>query len=68
MASLDKMAIYQSLAFLFPEAARHDALAALARQDKTPEEIAEWAALPRPLVDLALSNEWPGTVKNLISI
>lgn len=64
MAAVDKMALYQSLTFLFPDAAREAARDAAKK--KKPEEIAAWASLPLPLSNLVISDEWPDLKKALL--
>jgi hypothetical protein len=58
MASVDKIAFYQALAILFPEAARAVALQRIADKAATPEDIAAWAGLPLSMVNLVLSDQW----------
>lgn len=58
MAAKDKFALYQCLPLLFPRAALQVARAAIENKDRTLEEIAEWAKLPRNIVDFMLKPEW----------
>lgn len=58
MASVDRIALYQALALLFPIAARQVAIAAIAAGKVSIDQVAEWADLPLPLVRLVLSPEW----------
>lgn len=68
MAAVDKLALYRSLTFLFPDAARDDARAQIAEKKRTPEQIAQWASLPLPLSDLVISDDWPELKKELLQI
>jgi hypothetical protein len=67
MAAKDKLAVYQALAVLFPDAARADALAKKA-EGKTPEEIAKQASVPLRFVKLVLTDEWPAAKKDICAI
>ena len=58
MASVDKLALYQGLALLFPIAAREVALEKINDRSATVEDIADWAQLPIPVVSLVLREEW----------
>ena len=58
MASVDRLALYQALALLFPMAARDVAIERIAEGVATVETIAAWAMLPIPVVRLILSDEW----------
>lgn len=66
MAAVDKLALYQSLIFLFPDLARDDARAQIAAHTRTPEQIAVWAALPLPLSNLVIGDDWPDLKKILL--
>jgi hypothetical protein len=57
MASVDRIALYQALAILFPWGAREIALAKIAN-GVTEQQIASWAELPMSLVKLVLSEAW----------
>lgn len=57
MASVDRIALYQALAIMFPWGAREVALKQIAA-GTSEEKIAEWAELPLGLVKLVLSEAW----------
>jgi hypothetical protein len=59
MAAVDKLALYQALAILFPDAARVQALDEMSAGATTIEDIAAWASLPLPLVKTVMSAQWP---------
>lgn len=61
MASVDRLALYQALAVLFPLSLREVALASMRASPETctAEVIAEWAKLPVGLARLVLSDQWP---------
>jgi len=61
-ASLDKFAVYQALAIMFPAPARAAALSS----GMSEEEVAEKVVLPLPLVKLVLSDHWPMLVDSLL--
>lgn len=67
MAAVDKLALYQSLIFLFPDAARDEARSQIAQKNRTPKQIAEWASLPLSLSDLVISDDWPELKKVLLN-
>ncbi len=58
MAAKDKVALYQCLPLLFPNAALKIAREAVQQGIKTPQEVADWAKLPLKLVELMLEEEW----------
>lgn len=58
MASVDRLALYQALALLFPLAARKTAVDRIQTGEITAEHVADWAVLPIALVKLVLSEEW----------
>jgi len=64
VAAKDKLALYQILPVLFPEAARK----AAASSEKTVEEIATWACLPLPLTRLVMTDDWPAIEKEICAI
>ncbi|MGO4449136.1 hypothetical protein AB4Y96_09430 [Phyllobacterium sp. TAF24] len=66
MAAVDKLAIYQALAILFPLAARDVAILAMDAGERTIDEIVEWVQLPPKLVELVLSEEWPGLMEAIV--
>lgn len=66
MAAVDKLALYQSLTFLFPDSAREDARTQISRDKRSPKEIAEWACLPLPLSNLVISDDWPDLKKSML--
>jgi hypothetical protein len=68
MAAIDKLATYQALCFLFPDAAREEALARLKSEQVTIAQIADWAVLPVELVTIILSDAWPDAKTRLQSI
>lgn len=65
MAAKDRLALYQAIPLLFPMAARDNAIQAVKSGRKTLHEIADDACLPVELVSLALTDNWPGLVKDL---
>lgn len=58
-ASVDKLAIYKALAFLFPAEARKVALSMLASGERRVEDVARWVDLPESLVEFVLDEGWP---------
>jgi hypothetical protein len=58
MAVKDKIATYQCLPLLMPKAALSIARRAVAEEKKTPQEVANWAKLPLPFVELMLDEQW----------
>jgi hypothetical protein len=58
VAAKDKMALYQILPVLFPDAARKAAAAKLVSGEKTMADIAMWACLPLRLTELVMTDEW----------
>lgn len=64
MAAKDKLAVYQALAVLFPDAARADALAFIANGG-TVDEIVRRASIPERFVRLVLTDEWPSAKKDI---
>jgi hypothetical protein len=58
MAVKDKIATYQCLPLLMPKAALSIARRAVAEGKKTPQEVANWAKLPLPFVELMLDEQW----------
>jgi len=67
-AAIDKLAMYQALIILFPDAAREEALQQVAAGVRTVEQVAEWASLPLPLVKFALMDDWPEIKKELVGL
>jgi hypothetical protein len=65
MAAKDRLALYQAIPLLFPEAARVAALAAISRGEKTVKDVSEQVCLPESLVTLALTDGWPDIVRAL---
>lgn len=57
-AAKDRLALYQALPLLFPEAAIQDAKAAIASGSRSIEEVRDWACIPIEFVTLMLSEEW----------
>lgn len=68
VAAKDKLALYQILPVLFPEAARKAAAEKLAAHEKTIEDIAAWACLPLQLTRLVMGDDWPAIEKEICSI
>ena len=64
MAGKDKLAVYQALAVLFPDAAREDALKKIANGG-TLEDVAQQASVPLPFTRLVLREEWPAAKKDI---
>lgn len=58
MAAKDKIAIYQCLPLLLPYAALCQAREAVTSGQKTIEEVAAWAYIPKDLVSFMLDKEW----------
>lgn len=67
MAAKDKLAVYQALGILFPDAARAAALEALAN-GVTKQEIMERACIPMQLGNLVLADDWPAIKKDICAI
>lgn len=67
MAAHDRLALYQALPILFPDAARAEALTELQAGRKTLEQIAEWAVLPPVLVTMVLAENWPALKNDLMN-
>ena len=68
VAAKDKLALYQILPILFPDAARKAAAAKLAANEKTIEGIAAWACLPLQLTRLIMTDEWPAIERDICAI
>lgn len=66
-AAIDRLALYEGLAILFPNSARDHALALLANGQTTYALIANWIGLPIELVIFVLSEKWPDVVKTFLS-
>ena len=58
MASVDKLAAYLGLNLLFPIAARRLAREKIASQEKTIQEIANWAVIPEHYASLVIDEGW----------
>lgn len=67
MAAKDKLAVYQALAVIFPDAARADALKAL-ENGMTKQQVMERASIPTQFVNLVLADEWPAIKKDICAI
>jgi hypothetical protein len=67
MAAKDKLAIYQALAVLFPDAARTDALTQK-KAGKSTEDIADQASIPPRFVELVLREEWPSLKNDICAV
>jgi len=65
MAAKDRLALYQAIPILFPEAARQDALIKIASGSMKLTDVAEKACLPSEFVGLALTLEWPDLIKRI---
>lgn len=59
MASVDKIALYQAIAIMFPLAARAKALQSIEDGKADDVKIAQWMQLPLDVVRLVLGKEWP---------
>jgi len=57
-AAQDRLALYQSLPLLMPNAALSVARDSVARNLKTIEDVSRWACMPIEFVRLMLSDEW----------
>lgn len=66
MAATDKLAVYQCLPLLFPQAARDQAVALFKSGEKTLPQIADWAVLPPNFIELMLGDGWPSLCDLLI--
>ena len=58
MATVDRVAYYQAVAILFPNAARLEAMQKLMEGKITIDQIAAWASLPKELCELVISDKW----------
>lgn len=58
MASVDRIALYQALAVMFPWGAREVALEQIEKGNATELDVARWANLPLTLVRLVLDPAW----------
>jgi hypothetical protein len=67
MAAKDKLAIYQALGILFPDAAWADAQEAL-KAGKTSQQIIEQACIPDQFANLILADEWPAIKKDICAL
>lgn len=67
MAAKDKLAVYQALGVIFPDAARADALEAI-KQGRTKQDIMKQACIPMQFVNLILAEEWPAIKKDICAI
>lgn len=65
MAAKDRLALYQAIPFVFPEAARQDAINAIRSGRLTEEQVAVRACVPLRFIRLALTDEWPELIKDL---
>ena len=65
MATMDKLAQYQGLNFLFPLAARKLAREKIAAEEQTIEQIADWAAIPIEQAQYSIPEAWD-TLSELI--
>jgi hypothetical protein len=68
MAAKDKLAVYQALGVIFPDAARDDALQAIGNGSKTRQQVMEQASIPMQFVNLVLADEWPSIKKDICAI
>jgi hypothetical protein len=67
MAAKDKLAVYQALGVIFPDAARADALEAM-KNGMTRQRIMEQASIPMQFAALVLAEEWPAIKKDICAI
>jgi hypothetical protein len=67
MAAKDKLAVYQALGVIFPDAARVDALRAI-ESGMTKQQVMEQASIPMQFVNLVLADEWPAIKKDICAI
>jgi hypothetical protein len=67
MAAKDKLAVYQALAVIFPDAARADALTAL-KNGMTKQQLMERASIPLQFTNLVMADEWPAIKKDICAI
>jgi hypothetical protein len=67
MAAKDKLAVYQALGVLFPDAAWADAQLAL-KAGKTRQQIMEQACIPGQFANLVLADEWPAVKKDICAL
>lgn len=66
LAAEDIFTIFPALGVLFPEAARRQALSAVEDGSRSVTEIADWACLPVPLIQLSLQPEWPELLAKIV--
>ena len=66
MASTDQIALYYALAVLFPKAARDAATKEVAAGRLSIQKLAEACRLPMPMVQLIISEDWPGILEVLL--
>ena len=67
IAAQDRLTIYRCLPLLFPAAARAAAVEMFKNGERTVDQIAEWASLPRELVAFILGDDWPDVEKTIIN-
>jgi hypothetical protein len=67
MAAKDKLAVYQALAIIFPDAAWVDARKAL-EGGKPREQVMAQASIPMQFVNLVLADEWPAIKKDICAL
>jgi len=66
-AAVDRIALYEGLAILFPNSAREHALDLLSKGETTLALVANWIGLPVQLVAFVLSDKWPDVVKTFLA-
>lgn len=67
MAAKDKLAVYQALGVIFPDAARVDAFAAM-QNGMTKQQVMERASIPMQFINLVLAEAWPAIKKDICAI
>ena len=67
MAAHDRLAMYQCLPILFPDAAREAALARISANEKSADDVADWVQMPPQLVHMILSENWPSLKEDLMN-
>ena len=67
LALRDSVGVYPALAILFPQAARQRALEMRHSGERSLQQIAQWASLPEPFVNLALHPEWPSVLASIMT-
>jgi hypothetical protein len=67
MAAKDKLAVYQALGVLFPDAAWADAKKAM-EAGKTKQQIMRQTCIPDQFANLVLAEDWPAIKKDICAL